>query len=335
MTSAPILLFQPLFRHARWRRALFLCALIALFPVMTAQAACPAWKATLFLPGPEKSQTDFIFRPLRNRWQAAMESSLDFAPAPGRGGSYAWSRVQREKPDGCLFAGLAMPAYQLLALAPDRMYTADELIPILIFASAPNALWVAESSPFLSLSDFIAFARQQDEQGVQVVIAGVGSYTDQHLASLQLNREVGIRSLYMPLIGSEQASEAVRDGKASACWGYALPPESMPGMRPLAVAAERRSPALPQTPIFREEQADFVNLAHFGVAVSAASSEKTRLELLSSIASLARDPLLRQEVERAGLAFTPLAGAEAAAFSAAQEDAAKALVEEYALLPAR
>lgn len=236
----------------------------------------------IVIPGPENSQVARIFEHL-----APLVAGEGAPPTllfhPGRGGGYALRDLGAEKTDGCAMAGLMTPSFFYQLAAPNSLVQREEISVCVISAQSPNALWVAEDSPFTSWEQFHAHARAAADDPVsQLLIAGSGSFTDQHMATFQLNRAAGIKVGYSPVLGSEQAAKAVQAGKALACWGYALDAGSMPGMRPLAVAATQRSVALPETPTFKELGVNCVNSALFSFAVSAAVPEKRRQALRES-----------------------------------------------------
>lgn len=244
---------------------------------------CPEGRRVL-IPGPENSQIARIFEALARGFEAADNGRVEISHHPGRGGSYALRDLGREKADGCAQAGLVLPSFFYLEASPDSMTARGDIAFSAIAAQSANALWAAEDGPHASLEDFLAHARRVGRDPAEYFfIAGTGSYTDQHMATLQFNRLAGIRAEYAPLLGSAEAVRAVRDGKAAACWGYALAPDSMPGMRPLAVAAERRSPALPDTPTFRELGLDFINTVHFAFGIPG-NSPADRLAALRAAA---------------------------------------------------
>lgn len=237
---------------------------------------------TLLVPGPEKSQLADIFASLDATFHVPGLGPEEKRFTPGRGGSYALRDLGREKTDGCRQAGLVLPSLFYLERSPGSMVDKSAALVLAVSASADNALWVARGGPLDSWPKFLARARElAGNPTIYLSIAGTGSYTDQHMATLQLNRAAGIRAEYSPLLGSEEAAEAVRTGRAAACWAYALSEDSMKGMVPLAVAGEKRSPALPETPTFRELGIELVNTAHFAFAVPASTLPKGLEELRS------------------------------------------------------
>ena len=196
-------------------------------------------------------------------WQTA-EETITTQNFPGRGGGYAWGEIVGKEAQGYALAFLAMPSFQLQAMPKNHIYARTDITPVCILAYAPAALWVPSDSPIKSLDDLITLGRKAE---TPLLLSGTGSYTDQHVTALLFARAAGIGVQYLPYTSSETAAKAAKDKTTVACWGYAFAPESMPGMRPLAVAHQERSPALPETATFLELGVDLVSGQFIGVGM--------------------------------------------------------------------
>jgi len=312
------------------------CALVLglIFGAASGHAACPSGTVSLYMPTPAGSQPDALYGLLPEVWQAHFKETLHLTPAPGRGGSYAVSRLLDNKDNECSLAAVILPSVYLIAETTDSMYDAADLNIVAALASAPNAVWVAEESPFRNLADLVVYARAANaKKGEVFSLAGTGRYTDQHLATLQFDRAAGVKSLYLPVLGSAEAAQAVKDGRATACWGYALTPENMPGLRALSVAGEQRSPALPEVPTFREVQVDMINVAHFALAVGSGIPEETMGQIRDSLATLMADQDLRGRMAARGFIPLALGPRDLGAFLEEQRRGVASRLAEYDLIP--
>jgi tripartite-type tricarboxylate transporter receptor subunit TctC len=322
----------------------FLLTALAAFPLPDAAGAadsppvalCPSGTVTLILPDGEQSPVYRLYESTAKAFKEELFLDLKPEVRAGRGGSRALNRLLEEKDDGCFLGVLQFPSFVFLANLRDRLYDDAAIAPAVVAASVPNALWVAESGPLRTLDDFVAAARAEAGKGdLRLVAAGAGSYTDQHLATLQLERAAGIGLGYLPLLGAAESAEAVRAGKAAACWGYAAPAELMPGLRPLAVAAARRSPLLPETPTFQETGRDVLNEAWFGLGIRTSAPESVRAKCAESLTRVMRNATLRADT--AALGFTPAAAAtdsaEARRLIERLREEAVRLLGDYPLIP--
>lgn len=316
---------------------LTLCLAASAVPVLSAQAAAPlclSGSATVLLPQPEGGQTDLVYTPLRDVWKRHTGAALTVSHRPGRGGSYAVTGVMDAGGDGCALAAVQIPSLFLLAASADGMYTLDDVAPVAVFASTPLALWVAEEGPFQTVDALVAHMRAMIEQGGNVaVVTGAGSYTDQHLAFLRFERAAGVKGRYIAALGSSEAARAVRAGDASACFAYALPNASMPGMRPLAVAGSERSSALPDTPTLRELGIDMESLTYFGLALPASVSEEKRAGYEAALAGMAADPALTSALAAVGARAESVPPLKLTAILATWADQALAALDAYDLIP--
>ena len=304
------------------------------FGAASCHAACPSGTVSLYTPTPAGSQLEALYGLLPVLWRAYFKETLQLTSSPGRGGSYAVSRLLDTKDSRCFLAVVILPSVYLIAETTDSMFGDGDLNIVAVLASAPNAIWVAEESPFHSLADLVIHARAVNEKkGEFFTLAGTGRYTDQHLATLEFDRAAGVKSLYLPVLGSAEAAQAVKDGQATACWAYGVMPESMPGMRALGVAGEQRNPALPGVPTFREVHVDMINVAHFALAAAPRLPEEVMLQIRNSLATLMTDQGLLGLMAARG--FIPLAldPQDLGAFLEGQRNDVGLRLAEYDLIP--
>jgi tripartite-type tricarboxylate transporter receptor subunit TctC len=288
----------------------------------------------LYLPEGAGGQLEMIYRPLGEVWEKN-DFSLEVVHTPGRGGSYAWSSLLLPDAPKCALAVLQLPSFLFLTRTRNSMVSSKEVTPMAVFAFAPHALWVAEDSPWKSLGDLLAFARDVGESDpARLIVAGSGSYTDQHLASLAFDRAAGVKSHYYPVAGSAEAVLAVKERRAHACWGYALA-HSMPGLRPLAVAGNARSAVLPDVPTCREEGVDLVGGSHFGVGMAQKTPKEVKRAVAERIIFHMADPAARKAYAALGVLPLALAADDMEAFLTLRRKEVEEFLREYPLLPRR
>lgn len=315
---------------------LFALALFLFGPAPTHAAVCPEETSVLYLPSPAGGQVEMLYLPLAKAWEEQGRHKITVNRAPGRGGSYALSRLMQRHAGACAMAALQLPSFLFLTRIQDRMVSGDEVSPVAVFAYAHHALWVAEDSPVRSMRDLQNMARESMEKsGTALAIAGTGSFTDQHLANLALDRAMGVTSSYIPLTGSVDAVAMVTEKRATACWGYALPRESMPGLRPLGVAAPSRSRALSDVPTLAEQGFDVVSGSHFGIAMAANVAERIRSSIAERFIMLMADPALRRIYNENGASPLALSYEDMESFMSLREQEAKDLLRDYPLIPRR
>ncbi|MDR2893149.1 MAG: hypothetical protein LBV80_08720 [Deltaproteobacteria bacterium] len=261
-------------------------------------------------PGDASGKLLLLMRPFY-----ASLSGRDFTiqSRPGRGGASAWNHIgsmddnASMSDDGYALTLTDLPNLALLSQRTHPAFDINELRNACLLASMPLMLWTPADSKLADLYDLVGRAR---ENPGQIVLAGLGVGTVQHLANLRLDRLAGIKTTFISYSGDSSARQAALDGKALAFWGHsdpalalALTAEGRRACRPLAVAATQRHPLFPETPTFAELGYDLIEISHFGLAISAKTNAKTSQSVSAAWLNLARNQDFQKAIERAG--FTP------------------------------
>lgn len=216
-----------------------------------------------FNPGGESDITARLQEPLLEK---ALGVKVNVTHKPGGGGAVAWGEFQRTaKPDGYQLIGVNIPHIigQPL-LRKNAGYKTDGFNLVMWFHFTPNALIVRADSPFKTLKDFIDYAKAHPKV---ITVGGSGTYSANHLETLRLEREAGIKLTYIPHTGTGPLVPAILGGHLSALMNYSmLPAQQGKKVRVLAVASEKRVKALPDAPTFKEQGYDIVGGAFRGVA---------------------------------------------------------------------
>ncbi len=216
-----------------------------------------------FNPGGESDITARLQEP---HLEKALGVAVNVTHKPGGGGAVAWGEFQRTaKPDGYTVIGTNIPHIigQPL-LRKDAGYETDNFELVMWFHFTPNALIVRADSPFKTLKDFIDYAKAHPKV---ITVGGSGTYSANHLETLRLEREAGIKLTYIPHTGTGPLVPAILGGHLSALMNYSmLPAQQGKNVRVLAVASEERVEALPDAPTFKEQGYDIVGGAFRGVA---------------------------------------------------------------------
>lgn len=265
-----------------------------------------------FNPGGESDITARMQEPLL---EEALGVDVNVTHKPGGGGAVAWSEFQRTaKPDGYTLIGTNIPHIigQPL-LRKDSGYETDGFDMIMWFHFTPNALIVRADSPFKTLKDFIEYAKAHPKV---ITVGGSGTYSANHLETLRLEREAGIKLTYIPHTGTGPLAPAILGGHLSALMNYSMLPAQLGNkVRVLAVASEERVEALPDAPTFKEQGYDIVGGAFRGVAAPKGTSK----EIIAKLADAFTKANKKIAGKQVPLGFV---------MTYATEDQAKALVDK-------
>lgn len=241
-------------------------ALVLSFNVLVVKAEYPDKPVTYTISFNPGGESDITARLQEKPLEDVLGVPINVTHKPGGGGAVAWGEFQRTaKPDGYNLIGINIPHIigQPL-LRKDAGYDTDGFNIIMWFHFTPNALIVRADSKFKTLKDFIDFAKKNPKV---ITVGGSGTYSANHLETLRLEREAGIKLTYIPHTGTGPLVPAVLGGHLTALMNYSmLGVQLKDKIRVLAVASEERVPFLPDAPTFKEQGYDIVGGAFRGVA---------------------------------------------------------------------
>ncbi len=242
-------------------------------------------------------------------------------------GGQAWARMADDEPDGYALTGVNVPHVFLRGLKADSGVKPAALRVCVLLNHTPCVLWSPTPDP-AALKNFIDAARKKPGGPLA---AGPGRFSSAQLAARMLDRAAGVRSTYLPYAGTSEAAKAAKEGKAALFWAHSVTLPAFAGARPLAVAAEKRHPALPGVPTFRELGYDVVQGTYRGIAVPAGVPEETCAGIAAVFKGLAADPAIRAKAVSLGFTPVDLPYERLAVFVAARAEECRALYEDYAL----
>lgn len=250
--------------------------------------------------------------------QAALQEELgvdvSITNKPGGGGALGWSELTRTAPDGYTIMGHNLPHIIVQPMMRDDAgYETEQLKQVYIFQSTPNVLMVPADSPYETLDDFIAAAK---ENPGAISIGGSGTYGANHIGVLQLNEAAGIDTTYTPFSGTGAATPALLGGHVDALMTY-TPMINQLGdqVRVLGVATEEPMEQIPDIPTFTSQGVDLVGGAYRGVAVPPDTPDAIVDELATAIAAVNEDPELVEKFNEQLFVLENMGPEEAAEFT--------------------
>ena len=244
------------------RRPLLAAALALLFSSVVATPALaqdswpqPGKTIQLIVPAPGGSGTgDTIARVLAEELQSRLKTTIVVDNKAGANGNIGASAAAQTPGDGYHFlfswAGtLAVNKSLYKNLSFDAQ---KDFIPILLVADVPNILVVNNDIPAKDLAEFEKFAKANPGK-LNFGSTGIGS--SMHLAGELFMRETGAQMVHVPYNAPGTATTNLIAGDIQLMF------QLIPGIagqvkggkvRPIAVMAPQRSPALPDVPTTAE-----------------------------------------------------------------------------------
>jgi tripartite-type tricarboxylate transporter receptor subunit TctC len=232
----------------------FVLALLAALAGAAAAQTYPAKPIHLIVPFPPGGGTDLFSRTIASELAETLKWTIVVDNKPGAGGNLGVDAAAKSPADGYT---MVMGQTSDLAVNPTlyRKLPYDpvkDLAPVVLVASAPIILVTAGSSPFRSLGDVVAAAKQKP---ARLTLATPGNGTVAHLTGVMLQRAAGIELVHVPYKGAAQALPDLIGGQVDL---YSSSVSSVIGqinggkVRAIAVASAKRSPALPAVPTVAE-----------------------------------------------------------------------------------
>jgi tripartite-type tricarboxylate transporter receptor subunit TctC len=230
-------------------------AILLLSPLgFAADSDYPSKPIRIVVPMAPGGAIDILMRPLAERIAKILGAPVVIDNRGGAGGNIAGDLVAKSLPDGYTLlvttSGLIVAnksLYEKLSFDPDT-----ELAPVSIIASLPNVLVVSPNSPYRSVQDVIAAAK---EKPGTLSFASGGSGSSNHLAGELLKSLAGVDMIHVPYRGGGPAIIAVMAGDVTMLFATlpsALAPVNGGKLRALAVTSRTRVPSLPQVPTMIE-----------------------------------------------------------------------------------
>lgn len=254
-------------------------------------------------------ESDITARLQQSHLEELLGTSITITNRPGGGGAVAWSEFQRSaQADGHTVIGVNLPH---IAAQPmersDTGYETDNFEFLHWFQFTPNTLLVRNESPFQTLDELIAYAK---EQPGAVTLGGSGSNSANHIAVLQLEQLADIDLTYVPFTGTGPTVPALLGGHVSALMSYTpVAVQYSDQVRTLAVASEERLSFLPDALTFTEQGFELAGGAYRGVAAPQGTPEEVVQMLTEAFAETTR--LTAEEQEAMGFVITQISGPEA------------------------
>jgi len=273
-------------------------AAIVFAVLATASAAYPDKPVQYIIPFAAAGESDIAARLQAQVFQAKYKQEMIVLNKPGAGGALVWSQMNSMPGDGHTVVGVNLPHIVLQPLEPDAQFKTEDITPVYFFHYTPDALIVAADSPFKTFADLVKAAREKPDA---VTIAGSGTNSANHVAQVRLDREMKIKTTYVPFKGTGDLLASVLGNHVSATMSYSTLAIQQKGkMRMLAVATEKRLPQFPDVPTFRELGLNWVDGAYRGIGVPKSTPPAVRKEVSDMMDSINKDPELRRRMVEGG-----------------------------------
>jgi tripartite-type tricarboxylate transporter receptor subunit TctC len=264
----------------------------------------PEKPITYVIPFDAGGQSDVEARRQQPHLEEILGQKILIEYKPGAGGAIGWTELTRAKPDGYTMTGINLPHIILQpAQRSDAGFKTEDIIPVAIFQATPIGLAVLNDSPFQTIEDFIAYAK---ENPGKITIAGSGTLSGHDIAHLQLEKFADIELEYIPYTGSAPQVQAFLGGHNMAILANSNDLVAHKDkIRVLAFGASERYEVFPDAPTFIEKGYDMLPSIDRGVAVPPGTPAEIIQVLENAFLKISNDPEIQKQMVEQG--FVPKA----------------------------
>lgn len=248
-----------------------------------------------FSPGGE---SDYVARLQSEVLRLKSNQTMIVVNKAGAGGGLAWAQLNSMPADGYTIVGVNLPHIVLQPLEGSAQFKTEDITSVYFYHFTPDAIVVPENSRFKTYQDLIKAAKASPGT---VSFAGSGSFSANHLAHERLDKVAGIKTIYVPFKGTGDLIASVLGGHVDATMTYLTFAIQQKGkMRLLAVASEKRHPAFPDVPTFKELGLNWVDGAYRGIAVPKSTPKDIQKKVSDMMDAINKDPDLRKKLSENG-----------------------------------
>jgi tripartite-type tricarboxylate transporter receptor subunit TctC len=278
-----------------------LCALALQAPAF-AQGSFPTKPIEVIVPYPAGGGTDVLARAFAEASHKHVSQSLVVVNKPGASGAIGWADVINGKADG----------YKMVLLATDLMaqpnmgftkITYEDFTPIARLNYDPAAVTVKADSPWNTLEDFIAAAKQP---GANIRVGNGGNGSTWHLAAAALEDKAGTKFNHIPYAGANPAALALMGGhieaitvSAAEVYNYV----SSGKLKVLGVMSEQRIKGFEKVPTLKEKGYDISLGTWRGLAVAKATPPDVVATLRTMTAKTAQEKFLIDALDKQNMGY--------------------------------
>jgi tripartite-type tricarboxylate transporter receptor subunit TctC len=310
-----------------------MAALTAVFMLIVPAAAQDAWPSkplTLIVPFAAGGNTDTLARVFADRLSARLGQQVIIDNRSGAGGITGVAAALKAAPDGYTL-GIATAsgiAYNPVIMGDKMPYDVEKDVAHLYnMANQPNLLVVHPSVPAKTLSELIAWLKQQGDTPYGT--AGIGS--SQHLCGELLAQVAGVKLSPVAYRASNQMLQDMIGGQVKlACDNFLTAHEQVKAgtLRAIAISSLKPYPMAPDVPTLSSVYPGFDIIAMFGWIAPAATPKPIVERLITELTAIGKEPEILKRLALLGVEPSALAGDAYAAFTRAQRVAIKPVVEK-------
>lgn len=283
----------------RRRTAVAVALALGLGTAVPAFAAYPDQPIKLVIGFPPGGGGDLYGRLIANALSKSLGQTVVADNRTGAGGNIAADMVAKARPDGYTLL-LAMSGN--LAVAPATRPQSipykvpDDFAPIGMILEAPHGLFVAHGSRFKTARELLDAAKTQ-----KLSFASTGAGAAAHMGMEMVVKEAGVEMLHVAYRGSGPAITDMLGGQVDSFFATASPLVNQVRqgqLRLLAITGDKRNPAIPDVPTFKELGVNVPVTQWYGLVAPAGTPEAVVKHLSEHLSRALATPEVRDTIRR-------------------------------------
>ncbi len=254
----------------------------------------------ILVPWPAGGATDQVGRMLSQPLSQALGVPVVVENRGGAGGVIGTQQFVKEKPDGhtILLATSSTNAAAPHLYAKLGFDPVADFSPVVLLCEIPNVMVVPSKSPWNSLKELVAGAKKEPGK-FTYGSAGIGG--SQHLAGAQFKTAAGVDVRHIPYKGSGPAAQDLIAGHIDMMIDTGSLGSIRGGLlKALAVASDKRLPALPDVPTFAEAGTPMIASAWYGLMLPANAPADVVARLNTEVNRILKTPEIRSRLTGMG-----------------------------------
>jgi tripartite-type tricarboxylate transporter receptor subunit TctC len=271
-------------------KALLLCACLA-FAASVHSQEYPSNTIKMVVSSPPGGGTDILGRLIAERLRERWSQPVVVENRGGAAGNIGADVVFKSPPDGyTLLIAAQAPLVINKSLYSKLTYDPDAFVPVSMVASTPAVLLVHPNVAARNVPELIALAKANPGK-LNYATQGIGNSA--HLTAELFNSMAGVNIVHIPYKGTAPALLGLLGGEADMLFGElatAGPHLSSGKLRVLAVASEKRSALLPNTPTVAETLPGFLSVTWWGIVAPPGTPAAVASKLSEAIGQALKHP---------------------------------------------
>ena len=285
-----------------------------------AQTPYPDRPITLIVPFGPGGIADLTARAVGEHMGRSLGQPVVVENRPSAGSIVASQAVATARPDGHTVLLMSNSNAVSVGLFKKLPYdTLKDLLPVTTLGYFDLGIFTGAGSRFASLRDTVAFAKANPGK---LNVGSIAPGSTQHLAAKLFEMVAGIDALVVPYKGSPAVLTALRSGEIDLAFeivGPMVPQVAAGAVKVLAVTADQRNPAWPDTPTVQQAGIAGYNVASWNALAVPAGTPPEVIERLSRAARAAvAAPAVQERLLKLGMRLEPSTPAEAQALLASE-----------------